>query len=131
MVRRGLQEVVEDEFFIAVDIEAALTQEGAEVVGPFSVLEEALAAAETEALSLAVLDIRLAGTNTQRVCDVLDDRGIPFFFHSGQPLPESMAVKYGQIPFIDKPARMSELVDAARLLNQATPANGGKRRQSR
>ena len=111
---RGL--VVEDELFIALDIEAALQEAGADVVGPFSELSDAVAAAENETLSFAILDIRLARVTTQPVCDLLTERGIPFLFYSGQPLPEAMTAHYGRVSFIDKPARMADLVHAAKLL---------------
>ncbi|MBZ7927666.1 response regulator (plasmid) [Ensifer adhaerens] len=111
--------VLEDEFFIALDVEAAMQTAGADVVGPFADLPQALAAASREDLSLAVLDIRLVSTTTKPVCDLLTERKIPFFFYSGQPLPDDMAVKYGKVPFVDKPARMDELVEAATLLLRA------------
>lgn len=108
--------VVEDEFLIALDIEAALADAGAEIVGPFPILRSALVAAGNQTLSLAVLDIRLNGSTTAGVCEILERRGIPFLFYSGQSLPEVMRARYGEVPLINKPASASALVHAAGTL---------------
>jgi len=76
--------VVEDEFFVALHIEAPLQRAGAEVVGPFSALTDPLAAVHNDAPSLADLDVTLLGTTTEGVCDAFAERKIPFIFHSDQ-----------------------------------------------
>jgi two-component system, response regulator PdtaR len=53
--------IVEDDYLVASDIEAALTAAGLEVVGVAASAEEAIALAASHAPSLAVMDIRLAG----------------------------------------------------------------------
>lgn len=53
--------IVEDDYLVASDIEAALTTAGLEVVGVAASAEEAIALAASHAPSLAVMDIRLAG----------------------------------------------------------------------
>src|SRR5512132_362784 len=51
--------VVEDEVFIALDLQATLTDAGAEVIGPSFTLEQAFTLASRENLSAAILDVRL------------------------------------------------------------------------
>jgi DNA-binding NarL/FixJ family response regulator len=53
--------LVEDDYFVALDAEYALRGAGFIVVGTAATAEEAIALAEKETLSLAVMDIRLAG----------------------------------------------------------------------
>ena len=53
--------VVEDDFLIAMQTEAALRDAGFHVVGPAASAEEAVALASEERPFLAVMDIRLAG----------------------------------------------------------------------
>jgi DNA-binding NarL/FixJ family response regulator len=53
--------VVEDDYFVALDLEGALREAGMQVLGPVPTAEEALALAKAERPALAVMDIRLAG----------------------------------------------------------------------
>jgi DNA-binding NarL/FixJ family response regulator len=53
--------VVEDDYFVALDLEGGLRAAGLEVIGPVPTAEEALAVARAERPALAVMDIRLAG----------------------------------------------------------------------
>jgi two-component system, response regulator PdtaR len=52
--------VVEDEFLIALQTEAALVDAGFEVIGVATTAEEAVGLARTQRPSLAVMDVRLA-----------------------------------------------------------------------
>ncbi|MDX0509819.1 response regulator [Sinorhizobium medicae] len=105
--------VVEDEVWIALDLEAAFVDVGAQVVGPCGTLETALVAAKNEALALAVLDIRLGTATTERVIDLLNERGIPFFFYSGQTLPDEMRKKSNGAVVMVKPAMQQDIVGKA------------------
>lgn len=87
--------VVEDEMLVSLLIEDVLIDQRCTVVGPFERVPGALAAAQTEALDLAVLDVNIAGVKVYPVAEALAARHIPFVFVSG----------YGQnaIP-IDRPS---------------------------
>src|SRR5215469_596961 len=77
--------VVEDEFIIALEIQANLEEAGATVVGPALTLQQALELAENESLSAAMLDLRLGRDSAAAVAQVLAERHIPFLFYTGQP----------------------------------------------
>ena len=107
--------VVEDELMVSLLVEDMLALQECIVIGPFSRVPEALEAAQTEALDLAVLDVNIAGVKVYPVAEVLAARGVPFLFLSG----------YGQnaIPkdhpdwrVCNKPFRMEELIGM--LVNQ-------------
>lgn len=83
------------------------------MVGPCGTLETALVAAKNEALALAVLDIRLGTATTERVIDLLNERGIPFFFYSGQTLPDEMRKKSNGAVVMVKPAMQQDIVGKA------------------
>jgi DNA-binding NarL/FixJ family response regulator len=53
--------VVEDDYFVALDLEGGLRAAGLDVIGPVPTAEEALLLAKSERPTLAVMDIRLAG----------------------------------------------------------------------
>jgi DNA-binding response OmpR family regulator len=75
--------VVEDEMLIAMLIEDVLADYHCIVVGPFNSVPDALEAAVSENIDLAVLDVNVAGTKIYPVAETLDGRGIPFLLLSG------------------------------------------------
>ncbi len=75
--------VVEDELLVAMLIEDALREQGYDVVGPFTNLPDALAAAGRESADVALLDVNLRGERVYPVAELLEARGIPFLLLSG------------------------------------------------
>jgi DNA-binding response OmpR family regulator len=77
--------IVEDEALVAIDLQFAFEDAGAEVLGPAMCLKDALAMAEnvTAQIDCALLDVDLAGHDVYPVAQVLQRRGIPFIFHTG------------------------------------------------
>ena len=74
--------VVEDEFFLAVQIEEWLLEDGFEVVDVVHTAEEAVAVAESERPDLVIMDIRLASETDgiAAALDILDRTGIRCIF---------------------------------------------------
>lgn len=109
--------VAEDEILIALDLEAALREAGADVAGPYATLAAALNGAEDDQLSAAVLDVRLGRDTTQTLAARLYGRGVPFLFYSGQLLPASMRASHPHAVLLPKPIGHTVLIDAmARLI---------------
>lgn len=105
--------ILEDEYFIADDLAKAVRTFGAEVVGPFASCDDALDAATTEPLSLAIVDIDLNGDLAYPVVDVLKERGIPTVFATG--LTRKMIHdRYRDIPLWTKPYLPSMLLASLR-----------------
>lgn len=75
--------VVEDEMLVAMLVEDMLAEAGCIVVGPFARVPEALAAARTETVDAALLDVNIAGEKVFPVAHVLEERGVPFLFVTG------------------------------------------------
>lgn len=75
--------VVEDELLIAMLIEDTLGDQDCIIVGPFTTVPEALQAARSLPIDLAVLDVNLRGEKVYPVADALQGRGIPFLLLSG------------------------------------------------
>ena len=74
--------VVEDEFFLAVQIEEWLLEDGFEVVDVVHTAEEAIAVAEAERPDLVIMDIRLASETDGIVAalEILNRTGIRCIF---------------------------------------------------
>jgi DNA-binding response OmpR family regulator len=112
--------LVEDELMVAMLVEAALEDEHCTIVGPFGDVTGALAAARSEDLDLAVLDINLAGEMVFPVAEVLAGRGVPFLLLSGYGavgLPRDR--QHWQV--CGKPFRLEELVSRLSNLMTAVP----------
>jgi CheY-like chemotaxis protein len=77
--------VVEDEPLEALDYCDRLSEAGAEVVGPFASVIDALEAVENESLDVALLDYALADQNSQELQMALETRHIPFVVLTGYP----------------------------------------------
>ena len=75
--------VIEDEFLIAKDICDVLATEGAEIVGPFSRIKNALRGLATSKPDVVLLDLNLAGLSSLPIAQYLVERKIPFVILSG------------------------------------------------
>jgi CheY-like chemotaxis protein len=87
--------VAEDEFFVALVVEETLQSVGCTVLGPYSDLAQATAAAAEEPIDAAVLDINLGGEMVYPLAEHLHRHGIPFVFTTGYAvadLPEHFRV---------------------------------------
>jgi DNA-binding response OmpR family regulator len=108
--------VVEDEFLIAGELCAQLTDAGAEVVGPVPTLAKALQmVGDDTALDAAVLDVNLGGQKVFPLVDVLLRRGVPCVFVTGYDrcaIPDA----YADVPICEKPAGASEIAQALPLM---------------
>jgi CheY-like chemotaxis protein len=96
--------VVEDEYFLATELELELGEAGAVVVGPAPSVGQALALIGPDpALDCALLDINLGGEMVFPVADRLMAHGVPFVFATGytaRDIPD----RYAGVPRITKPA---------------------------
>ena len=72
--------LAEDQALVAMALEGMLVDLGCVVIGPYARLAAALAAARSELLDGAVLDINLAGERSFPIAGQLRARQIPFFF---------------------------------------------------
>jgi CheY-like chemotaxis protein len=101
--------VAEDEYFIAEDVARALEREGADVLGPVGTLGGALTLLEVmDRVDGAVLDINLHGEAINPVIDMLEARGIPYVFATGdgdQTVPD----QYKHVPRWTKPFGWEDL----------------------
>ncbi len=101
--------IVEDDPFIAMDIETAVAEQlgaGAELIVVESVAEARQAAGRK--LSCALLDIDVVGGKTFEVADILQKFGIPFAFVSGSA-PHEVPKPLRQARFLRKPFSTREV----------------------
>jgi two-component SAPR family response regulator len=103
--------VVEDETWVAFDLEAILKAAGCIVIGPAANLRDGLDLAEQNPLDAALLDINLGYDQSFPIAYGLKRRGIPFVFvtaYSNYILPAGLMAA----PLVTKPYTDSTLRQA-------------------
>ncbi|MCC6888881.1 MAG: response regulator [Hyphomicrobiales bacterium] len=109
--------VVEDDFLIAWELMSIFTGAGAKICGPCASLGQALALAADADISVAILDVRLGRETAAPVARVLRERGIPFFFYTGQVRNDPFWHDWPDARVLAKPASASALIAMAAACN--------------
>ena len=114
--------IVEDEGLIALDLEDAVAAVGMLVVGGVATLADAINAAETSEVDVAILDVSLKGELIWPAADILQRRGIPLLFLTGYH--ESIVpARFTARPRLNKPVDVRQLLrELAAALYPAGPA---------
>lgn len=85
--------IVEDEFFIAMQIADTITCRGGSVVGPVADLQKARDLAKRELIDGVILDLMLNGETSLPFADELMNRGTPVILrHRLCPITHTQAV---------------------------------------
>jgi len=111
--------IVEDDAFIALDIECVLESAGFEVAGTMSQVDEALKFLEDDVPDLALLDYNLGDENSVPVAKRLGELNVPFMFVSGQTRDVVLKELEDEHLVLSKPFRPAQLVGHARELVSA------------
>jgi DNA-binding NtrC family response regulator len=112
--------VVEDEFIIQLELEALLIDAGACVAGPCGSVESALDVAERESIDVAILDVRLGPHTVAPVAQLLQRRGIPFVFYTGQTGIDPILAEWPNAVILPKPSDPDGIIRA--LASATEPA---------
>jgi CheY-like chemotaxis protein len=101
--------IAEDELLIAITLEAALADSGAEVVGSFNTVDQAMSACGSVEMDAAIVDLQLMGELAFPLLRRLIAHAIPAVVVSGYPvsvLPSDLR----HLPFREKPFRVSHII---------------------
>jgi DNA-binding NtrC family response regulator len=108
--------IVEDEAFIALNLETILSEAGAEFVH-VKTTADAMDQLGASRFDAAILDVHLADGSSYKVADELRRQGTPFVFLSGYL---TIREGYSDIPFLEKPFTAEGVINAlAGMLGQA------------
>jgi len=118
--RRPTILLVEDQALVALAFEGMLADLGCTVVGPFSMVATALRAARDQPLDGAVLDVNLAGEQSFPVADLLQVRGVPFFFVTGYG-SSVLPAAFQRVPSLIKPVRTKDFAALVRTFLKQQP----------
>jgi DNA-binding response OmpR family regulator len=110
--------VVEDEYYIADDVQRELKAAGADVVGPVGTVAMAQKAIDDDCFDCAVLDLNLHGESALPVADRLVERGKSFAIATGYG-SGAVPDKFGGVPRIEKPFDPPALLELVSKLSCA------------
>jgi two-component SAPR family response regulator len=100
--------VVEDEFLVALDLEAMIRDLGGTVVGPVAHLDAARTVMLQEKINCAILDVRLDGDTSLPLADELIASGFPVILASGYG-SDQLPKRFADTPKLRKPVSVHEL----------------------
>ena len=101
--------VVEDEFFVALDVEDVIACLGYEMVGPYPTIREAREGLSALTPDCAVLDVRLKDGDVFPIADALHAAKVPIVFHSGHADDRELRRRYPTALVCSKPSSPSSL----------------------
>jgi CheY-like chemotaxis protein len=107
--------IVEDEPLVALDVHATLSAAGASLISAATAREaiELIAYAE---ISAAIVDVQLGREDATQVCNLLDQRRIPFVFYTGRAEKTVLLAAWPNIPVVKKPATPPAIISALEAL---------------
>ncbi|CAH0343051.1 response regulator [Rhizobium sp. CECT 9324] len=109
--------VVEDEVWLAIELEDALREGGFDVIGPAASVRQALTLLNDQRPDAAVLDVTLGGEKVTPVALLLKSIGIPFILASASD-PAELARHdcLAHATNLGKPTDLMKLVEVVRGL---------------
>lgn len=105
--------VVEDEVFIAMELEGVLVEAGYQVLGPAPTVSIALSLLDGHNPDAAVLDVNLGGERVTPVAQALAARGVPFLIASAY-WPKDLANE----PLLSTALNLGKPTASVRLLGE-------------
>jgi len=104
--------LVEDEYFVAVEVAKALKDNGLGTVGPTGSVREAFKLIEDgRTIDAAILDINLHGQTVYPLAEALEARNVPFVFATGYG-PQAIPQRFRHVPRFEKPLDLELLIQA-------------------
>ena len=106
--------VAEDEALVAIDLDYALREAGAEVIGPVSSVDAGVTLlASVDDIDGAILDVDLRGELVFPLADMLRDAGVPIVFHTARGDREEFRKNYPDALLCIKPTQPHILIARA------------------
>lgn len=110
--------IVEDDPFIALDLQDAMEDAGFTVLGPVATVEHGLSALDSHRPDVAILDYNLGHETSAEIAQRLSDMNVPFVFASGQierVIKDNVPEGAGLIP---KPFLMPNVVETIKNITK-------------
>ena len=114
--------IVEDDPFIAMDLQDTFENAGFSVIGPAASVKAGLDLIESKEPDVAMLDYNLGRETSIAIANKLDEDRIPYAFLSGQTDRAVMAELSVPKKVFSKPFRAARIIDYVRELCNPLPS---------
>lgn len=117
--------IVEDDPFIAMDLEDTFAEAGYNVIGPVADVKSGLALIKAQRPDIATLDYNLGRENSIPIANALEEMNIPYVFLSGQM---GSVIETHNVPaqsIIGKPYVPSKLLKLISFMVQKSTRSSG------
>lgn len=104
--------ILEDSIIIAMDVERALSDLGADPVRIASTVNDAMTILDAKSIVFALLDVNLGKETSLKVAERLRSEGIPFVFSTGYGEGEPVVKRFPRTEVLSKPFDRASLVAA-------------------
>ena len=104
--------IAEDNVLLVLDIADALSEAGAEIVGPAVSVQQAVFLARSEQLDGGVLDITLKGGDVFPIARILAEQGKGIVFVTGMLDTSALEVEWPTAKVLTKPSLPQDLIQA-------------------
>ena len=101
--------IVEDDFLLAMELEALVEGGGGTVIGSVSSVQQALIKLDHELPDVALLDVNLKGERATPVAGALQARGVPFVVITGYSNQQLTEPELRAAPRLEKPVNAGDL----------------------
>jgi response regulator RpfG family c-di-GMP phosphodiesterase len=101
--------IVEDQAIIALDLQAAVEEANARVIGPAATVRRALDLIDREVIHAAILDANLPDGDVTPVAEELIERDVPFVINTGVAVPLALR-HFPHLLVFRKPTPASRLI---------------------
>jgi CheY-like chemotaxis protein len=102
--------IVEDEPFIALELQLSVEDAGGQVVGPVGSASAALTLLQSCVVAAAVLDVHLRDRDVTPVAKALVALKVPMVFHTAESLPPHLRLRCPDAIVCQKPVALSLLL---------------------
>jgi len=109
--------IIEDEFYLAVELQEAVERAGGQVIGPCPDAAAGLNEMDKGRPDCAVVDINLGEGPSYEMAEALQRRNVPFVFLTGYDAP-AIPSQFAGIERVEKPASINRVVEALAGLGQ-------------
>jgi DNA-binding NarL/FixJ family response regulator len=113
--------VVEDEFYLAIELKEAVERAGGEVLGPCPPKKAVAWELSRGIPDCAIVDINLGAGPSFETAETLQGHGIPFLFLTGYDAP-SIPTRLAHIERFEKPAETNRVLAAVGRLSKGAAA---------
>lgn len=104
--------VLEDDYYLAMDLQQSLEAAGATVIGPFGDEVQAASALTDLKPGCAFVDVNLGAGPSFELPRRLREAEVPFVFVTGYDA-DMIPQEFAEVPRLEKPVRARKIVEAA------------------